>query len=76
MTAPEANLSNRNPSYNELLERVGALQEECGSLLTALRLLKEDANSLSPIQNCEKQDCNEENTEGWTKIAKRKGAPR
>ena len=74
MAALEANLSNRNPSYTELQERVRALQEERDSLLTALRLLKEDANSLSTIKNCEKQDFNETN-EGWTKVTKRKGAP-
>lgn len=69
--------NNMAPSYQDLLDKIKVLEEERDSLLTALRLLKEDFNH-SQDSSRERTTQQEEQVEakdddaGWTRV-KRKG---
>ena len=65
------------PSYQDLLDKIKVLEEERDSLLTALRLLKEDFNhihdsSRERTTQQEEQVAAKDDDAGWTRV-KRKG---
>jgi len=65
------------PSYQDLLDKIKVLEEERDSLLTALRLLKEDFNhihdsSREGTTQQEEQVAAKDDDAGWTRV-KRKG---
>ena len=69
--------NNMAPSYQDLLDKVKVLEEERDSLLTALRLLKEDFNhsqdsSRERTTQQEEQVAAKDDDAGWTRV-KQKG---
>ena len=69
--------NNMAPSYQDLLDKIKVLEEERDSLLTALRLLKEDFNhihdsSRERTTQQEEQVAAKDDDAGWTRV-KRKG---
>ena len=71
VTNLESSLLNRSsPSYEELLEKVRMLQEERDSLVTAIRILREDITRPNYHQE-EQKICVEDDRE-WTEVVRRK----